>query len=75
MGGMPISYRSIIILSELQFYINSSNIVAIDFDTAPDEKYRNEKSHRVYTRKIANTASNYFYNNSMPYLIRIVIIV
>ncbi len=35
-------YRTILSLKELQNYIAAASVVAFDFETAPDEKYRNE---------------------------------
>ncbi len=36
------SYRPILSLSDLQAYLSDAPLVAFDFETAPDEKYRNE---------------------------------
>ncbi|GHV05283.1 hypothetical protein FACS1894217_01890 [Clostridia bacterium] len=36
------SYRPIYTLKELQEYLSGATIVAFDFETAPDEKYRRE---------------------------------
>ncbi|MDR2044178.1 MAG: bifunctional 3'-5' exonuclease/DNA polymerase [Clostridium sp.] len=35
-------YKSIYTLQQLQTYLSSAPLVAFDFETAPDEKYRNE---------------------------------
>jgi DNA polymerase-1 len=36
------SYKPIYSLGELQEYLSGASLVAFDFETAPDEKYRND---------------------------------
>jgi len=36
-------YKCITNISELQAYLESASIAAFDFETAPDEKYRDEE--------------------------------
>jgi DNA polymerase-1 len=44
-------YRSILTLSDLQNYLSGAPIVAFDFETAPDERYRREEKAALDAHK------------------------
>lgn len=44
-------YKSIYTLQQLQTYLSDASIVAFDFETAPDEKYRNEEKAALDAHK------------------------
>lgn len=44
-------YKPIYTLQQLQTYLSDAPVVAFDFETAPDEKYRNEDKAALYAHK------------------------
>lgn len=44
-------YKAIFTIQELQNYLSSATVVAFDFETAPDEKYRNEEKAALDAHK------------------------
>lgn len=44
-------YKAIYTLQELQTYLSGASLVAFDFETAPDEKYRNEEKAALDAHK------------------------
>ena len=57
-----VNYRSVTKLSDLQDYLAGQSVVAFDFETAPDEPYRNEAkaaldSHKAHITGVSFSVS------------------
>ena len=51
MEVVPMSYKAIYTLEDLQIYLSGATLVAFDFETAPDEKYRKEEKSALDAHK------------------------
>jgi len=60
-------YKAIFTLSELQKYLSAAALVAFDFETAPDEKYRNEEKAALDAHNLRNyyNLSAYVWNTTV----------
>lgn len=55
------NYRTITKMSELQAYLAMQPVVAFDFETAPDEQYRNEAKAALDPRKAHITGVSFLF--------------
>lgn len=53
------NYKCVTTLKEIQNYLGGANIVAFDFETSPDEKYRNEEKAALDAHKASITGVSF----------------